>query len=196
MRKTTTKLYNWATQKASSPHARWWITLLFALELVLLIPLDAVMVFFCLHDRRAIPIYILIGALASTFSALIGYSIGYFLWELVGPYVVPHLISHHLFEQFSCHCQNYGSLAIFLGALLPVPLKAISLIAGVFDFGVVPFLIYFFLGRLLRFSLVGGAMVLWGERVKIFLDRYYHHLLLAFLAKIAFIILLVWVLAS
>lgn len=197
MRKTTAKIYNWATQKANSPHAPWWLGLLFGLELVLLIPLDAIMVFFCLHHKRSIPFYILIGAAASTFSALIGYTIGHFLWGILEPYLVPNLISPHFFEEFSCHCQNYESLAIFFGAMLPLPLKAISLISGVvYSFGVTSFLIAFFLGRIVRFSLIGGAMIFWGAKVKVFLDRYYHHLFLAFLAKTVLILLLFWVLAS
>ena len=51
VKKSTTKLYHWAIQKASSTKAPLWLALLFALELVLFVPLDAILMFFCLQKR-------------------------------------------------------------------------------------------------------------------------------------------------
>ena len=195
MRRSTTKFYNWGLKKASSSKAPLWLALLFAMEIVLFVPLDAILMFFCLQKRNNILLYIMIATLASTLSALLGYLLGHFLWDLIGNWVVPHLISTSAFTRISLHMQAYENWAVFFGALLPFPLKALSLVTGVFHLGIAPFLTFFATARLIRFSLIGGAMALWGEKVKSFLDRHFHRIFLVVGAKMAVALFFFWVLA-
>jgi membrane protein YqaA with SNARE-associated domain len=195
MKTSTTKLYNWALLKANSTGAPWWIALLFGLELFLFIPLDAILIFFCLQNPKRTFLYVLIAAVASTLSAILGYMIGHFLWDLIGSYIVPHLISTSFFERVSSHLQLYENWAVFLGALLPLPMKAISLTSGVFHLAFLPFFCCVLAARLLRFGLVGGAMVLWGESVKTFVDRHFHRIILLVGAKLAAALILFWAIA-
>ena len=196
MKAGTAKLYHWATQKANSTLAPIWIAILFSLELVLIIPLDAVLIFFCLQNKKRTFTYVLIAGAASTLSATAGYLLGHFLWDLIGPYVVPYLISSSTFERISLHFQQYENWAVFLGALFPFPLKALSLISGVFHLGLFPFICSVAAARFLRFFLVGGAMVLWGESVKTFIDRHFHRLILLLAFKITLASLFFWLIAS
>ncbi len=185
MASNTGRFYQWALQRTESRHAPIWIGVIFLLELVLIIPLDAVLMFFCLQNRHRIPLYVAVAASASMLSGLGGYLLGHFLWDLVGPYIVPHLISASAFDHFALHYQNYEAWAVFFGSLLPMPIKVISLSAGVFHLGVVPFMTFLFLARFIRFALVGGAMFLWGARVKLFVDRHFRSLFVLIGAKIA-----------
>lgn len=196
MRAQTTKIYNWAITKAESTRSPLWISLLFFLEITLFLPLDAVLMFFCLQNRKKIPLYIFLTATASTLSGLIGYLMGHFLWDLVGPYVVPGIISEITFDKFSLQFQHYESWAVFMGALLPFPLKVLTLSAGVFHLGVVQFISYFLLARLFRFSLIGATMMIWGDKVKAFLDRHFHKVMLLVGAKIAAAFGFLWMLAK
>lgn len=195
MRQSTTKFYNWAQQKASSTKAPFWLAFLFSLELVLFIPLDALLMFFCLQKRSHIFLYVMIATIASTVSGLIGYLLGHFLWDLIGGWVVPHLIAAGTFDRLSGHFQLYENWAVFFGSLVPFPLKALSLAAGVFHLGIIPFITYLASARLLRFALVGGTMALWGEKVKLFVDRHFHRIFMVIGAKIAVAIIFFWVLA-
>jgi membrane protein YqaA with SNARE-associated domain len=196
VRAQTTKIYNWAITKAESTRSPLWISLLFFLEITLFLPLDAVLMFFCLQNRKKIPLYIILTAIASTLSGLIGYLMGHFLWDLVGPHVVPGIISEATFDKFSLQFQHYESWAVFMGALLPFPLKVLTLSAGVFHLGVVQFVSYFLVARLFRFSLIGGAMMVWGDKVKAFLDRHFHKVMLLVGAKIAAAFGFLWALAK
>lgn len=195
MKRHSTKLYNWAMEKASSKKAPLWLGLLFGLELFIVMPLDAVMMFFCLQKRSHIFLYILIATVASTLSGVIGYLFGHFLWDLVGGWVVPHLISASSFGQISGHLQQYENWAVFFGALVPFPLKVLSLACGVFNLGVGSFITYLAIARILRFALIGGAMALWGERVKAFVDKHFHSIFMVIGAKLAAAFLFFWVLA-
>jgi membrane protein YqaA with SNARE-associated domain len=192
----TTKLYNWAIAKAESKRSPFWLSLLFALEIALFLPLDAVLIFFCLQNRKKILLYIALATIASTISGLIGYLLGHFLWDLISPYVVPYMISKASFAKISLHFQRYESWAIFMGALFPFPLKVLTLSAGVFKLGILPFISYFLCARFIRFSLLGGAMMLWGDQVKNFLDRHFHRIILAIGAKLAAVFGFLWFLAK
>lgn len=196
MKTITNKLYNWAILKANSTKAPLWIGFLFLLEIILIIPLDAVLMFFCLQNPKKTFLYVLIAAIASTISAAAGYLLGHFLWDLIGPYVVPHLISSGSFNRISDHFQLYENWAVFFGSLIPFPLKALSLTAGVFHLGLLPFIVYFLIGRLLRFAIVGSAMLLWGERVKIFIDRHFHRVILLIGAKVVLAFAFFWAIAK
>ena len=65
------RLYQWAIQRTESNRAPIWIGLIFFLELVLVIPLDAILVFFCLQKRQWIFLYVMIASVASTFSGYV-----------------------------------------------------------------------------------------------------------------------------
>jgi len=181
----TGRIYQWAIQRTESRRAPLWMALIFLLELILVIPLDMILVFFCLQKREWIFLYVMIAALASTISGLGGYLLGHFLWDLIGPYIVPNLISATAFDHFAVHYQNYENWAVFAGSFLPLPMKVISLSAGIFHLGLGTFLGFLFFARLLRFALVGFAMYLWGEQVKAFVDRHFRGLFWMIGAKIA-----------
>lgn len=192
IRAATTKIYNWATEKASSSKAPLWLGLLFSLEVFLLLPLDAVMIFFCLQNPRKTFLYIFIAAIMSTLSGVMGYFLGHFLWDFIGPYVVPYLISDSFFERLSTHLQAYTSWAVFLGSVLPFPLKAVSLTSGAFHLNVPGFIIGLLAARLIRFTFIGSVLLLWGERVKIFIDKHFHNISVVILIKIVAAILFFW----
>ncbi|HSX37900.1 MAG TPA: VTT domain-containing protein [Chlamydiales bacterium] len=192
----SSRLYFWATQKAISPKAPFWIGLLFFLELILLIPLDAILMFFCLQKKSNIFLYIIIATTASLASGIIGYLLGYFLWDLIGSYIVPHLISTTSFERVSKQLQFYENWAVFFGSLLPFPLKALSLGSGVFHLRILPFSLCLFGARLIRFFVIGGAMALWGEQMKQFVERHFHRIILVIGAKIGVVFLFFWAISS
>ncbi len=196
MRENTAKIYLWATHKASSTKAPLWICLLFLLEIFLFVPLDAILMFFCLQNPRKTFLYVLLAAVASTVSATLGYLLGHFLWDIISPYTVPCLISTSTFNRISNHFQLYENLAVFLGTLLPFPLKALSLLGGVFHLKLIPFIGCILTARLLRFGLVGSAMLLWGQKVKTFLDRHFQKVFILIGAKIALAITFFWIIAE
>lgn len=172
------------------------MSLLFLFEIALFLPLDAILVFFCLQNRKKIFLYILLATVFSTISGLCGYLLGHCLWDLIGPYIVPHLISAASFTKAAHHLQLYETRAIFFGALLPFPLKILSLTTGVFQLGLVPFLTYFITGRLLRFLAIGGSMMLWGDKVKTFMDKHFHSVIVLIGAKVAIVFTFLWLLTQ
>jgi len=196
MAANTGRIYNWAIRRTESRRSPVWIGILFFLELILFIPLDAILLFFCLQNRSKIPYYVLIATAASTLSGFCGYLIGHLLWDFVGPFMLSHLINPASFERFSSHYQSYENLAVFVGSLLPFPLKLLSFSAGVCHLTLAPFLSSLFLARGLRFLLVATLAYFWGEKVKIFVDKHFNSLLLLVGAKLALGCALIWAIAN
>lgn len=195
MKRVTQKFYNWGVAKANSPHATAWLGTLFFFEVFLFLPLDALLSFFCLQTPKRTFFYAILAAVTSTIGALMGYAIGYFLWDLVGSYVVPHLISTSLFNNISLHLQNHEGLAVFIGAFAPLPIKVLSLASGVFHLALPTYTLYMFSARICRFLLIGGAMFLWGEKGKLFLERHFHRVVVVVGAKLTVAFALFWALA-
>ncbi len=189
------KFYNWAVQKADSPRSAFWIGLLFLGELFLFVPLDAILLFFCLHKRSKTMLYVGVALIASVISASIGYLIGYFLWDTVGPFITKYLIAEETMLRMSSHYQNYQNMVAFVGSLLPFPLKALTLSAGFCSLSFLPFVICVFLARMLRFLVVGGSTLIWGEQVKSFVERHFHKIFLLIGTKIALAFFFLWKIA-
>lgn len=189
------RLYSWATNKAVSARAPYWVGLIFFLEIILFLPLDAILMFFCLQNRKNTYLYVTIAAFASTLSGLMGYFLGHFLWDLVGHYIVPYVISSASFERVSQHFIAYENWAVFFGGLVPFPLKVLSIGAGVFQLGPWIFGTWMLAARWVRFFLIGTAMFFWGEKVKSFIDRHFHRLVLLVGAKVVLAFALFWFMA-
>lgn len=194
-KKHSRKFYNWAVQKADSPRAPFWIGLLFLGELVLFVPLDAILLFFCLQKRSKTLLYVTIALIASCVSASVGYALGYFLWDSVGPFITKYLIAEESILRMATHYQSYQNVASFVGALLPFPLKALTLSAGFCSLAFTPFLICVFLARMLRFVAIGGSTLIWGQQVKEFVDRHFHKIFLLIGTKIALAFFFLWKIA-
>jgi membrane protein YqaA with SNARE-associated domain len=192
MRAQATRLYLWAQRKALSERAPYWVGVLFFFELALFLPMDALFLFFCLQNRRRSFLYAGVATFASTASALVGYGLGYFLWDLLSPYLVPYCLSEVSLHRMMHHLQSYEAGAVFLGALVPFPLKLVSLAAGIFQLGLSAFILWFLTARILRFFLIGSAVLLWGESVRIFVERHFHRLLVILGAKILTLLLFFW----
>ena len=137
----------------------------------------------------------MVATIASTISGLIGYLFGHFIWDLIGGWVVPNLISTSTFTKLTDYLVRFESWTVFFGGLVPFPLKALSLVAGVFSLGVFPFIAFLAAARIVRFVLIGATMAIYGEKVKLFVDRHFHKLFMVLGAKIAAAFLFFWVLA-
>lgn len=133
-----------------------------ALEsIVIPIPADPLMAAFILANRDKwirITIYCVI---ASVVGGAGGWMLGWSLGE-TGKAVINLLSIHGSEDKFAAVSdgfQEYGLLLVFIGAFTPLPYKVIAISAGLFGFGIVPFMIISTIGRGLRFTLVSLCVV-------------------------------------
>lgn len=196
MLKPARKVYDWASKKADAPMAPLWLGLIFLLEMFLFLPMDAIMMLFCMHNPQRRYIYAAVATLSSLAIALMGYGIGYLLWDSVGDFVTSHLISPDFFKRMVAHYNEHENIAVFLGSFLPIPFKAITISAGFCQLSLSTFLVSVFFARALRFFLIAELMQRWGMQIKAFVDRHFGRLLFALGAKIALTFTFFWALGQ
>lgn len=188
MFKPARKIYDWAAQKAVSRYAPFWLGVVFLLEMVFFLPLDALLMLFCWENPKRRYLYALVATISSVVSGLVGFLVGYWLWDIVGSYVIGHLISESYFNRFVEHYNQFENWAVLIGSFLPIPFKIVSLSAGFCKLALIPFIGCVLLARASRFFLIAKLMHLWGEQIKGFVDRHFNRIIMAVGAKIAFAI--------
>ena len=92
-----------------------------------------------------------VSSLGSAFGDLVSFTLGF-----SGRKALNHdLRKHLLFRAFENFFKKHGTWMLFLFAFIPNPLfDSIGIIAGIFHYSVVKFLIVVFVGRLIRYFLV------------------------------------------
>lgn len=190
------KVYIWASQKAFSPMAPFWLALIFFLEMFLFLPMDALLMLFCMHNPERRFTYACVATLSSLLIGLIGYAVGYLLWDSIGEFVTAHLISKDFFNRLIDHYNEHEHLAVFLGSLLPIPFKAITISAGFCKLPLSGYLSALFFARALRFFVIAELMQRWGTQIKGFVDRYFGGLMWALGAKMVLTFMFFWVLGN
>ena len=166
-------LYDWTMEKASHPHAEWWLAFFCFIEASFFpIPPHPVLGLMCLAEPGKALRFGLIATIASVLGGLLGYLIGYGLFDLVG---VPLLGAIGLLESLPaarCTFDEYGVLAVIIAGATPVPFKLLTITAGFLGMAIVPFILASVVGRGLMFLTVGILFKVFGRPIKAFIEKY------------------------
>ncbi len=190
------KVYDWASQKAYSPRAPLWLAFIFFLEMFLFLPMDALLMLFCMHNPERRYTYAFVATLSSIFIGLIGYGIGYLVWDSVGSFFTQYIVSQNFFDRLVAHYNLHDFLAVFVGGFLPIPFKAVTISAGFCKLSLGGYVIALALSRALRFFLIAEMMHRWGNQVRAFVDRHFGSLIVALGVKTVLTFAFFWVLGK
>lgn len=125
--------------------------------------------------------FALICTAGSVTGAYLGYGIGYGFFEVIGrPILNFYGALDHFQSVLNTYKQN-GILALFIAGFTPIPYKVFTIAAGFNQtIDLMTLTIGSLLGRASRFFLVGGLLYVFGPRIKIFIDKYFDKLSIAF----------------
>lgn len=169
-------LYERVLQWSRHPHAeRYLAALSFAESSFFPIPPDVMLAPMCLAERRKAWRYATVTTLASVAGGIAGYAIGYFLLELVEPWLQT---SHYWpgYLKARAWFERWGVLAVFVAGFSPIPYKIFTIAAGAAVLTFPWFVMASILGRGGRFYLVAGLIVAGGERMATMLPKYVERL--------------------
>ena len=110
--------------------------------------------------------------IASSLGAVLGYAIGYWLWNLIGQPLVEFYGCQDSFASYQRLVAEWGVLIIIAKAFTPIPFKIAAIAAGVAAMNPVTFIIAAFVGRAVHFAMVGVATSLCGARIMVLIARY------------------------
>lgn len=104
--------------------------------------------------------YGMVATVASVLGGLLGYAVGK-AWGLP---VIKRFIPLHYIEQMRLLADKYGVWAVYIGALLPIPYKVITLTSGMFHIRLPIFILASVIGRAKRFLLEGALIYYFGPK--------------------------------
>src|SRR3989344_4137308 len=170
----TERLKIWLITNSKTPWATTALFLLaFAESIFFPIPVDAFLIPLIIIRARSWIYYAVISSLSSVLGGVVGYAVGYFLFDTVGAYVVSlyGLESQLLFVKGWLASNAFS--ATFLSAFTPIPYKVFTITAGLFHAPFLIFIVASLLGRSLRYLLVCFIAYKWGASLaRLFLRNF------------------------
>lgn len=147
---------------AATARARYGLYGLTALESVVFpVPVDPLLAA-CVYARSDKWVAIgLLTALWSVIGGVVGWYLGFALQDFVSDMLqlLPHQIAGpEKFSAVSAAFADLGIILVLIGAFTPLPYKVIAVSAGLFGYGLLPFIVFSLIGRGARFLLVAGLV--------------------------------------
>ena len=167
---------------ADTPSAAWALFILaFAEASFFPIPPDVLLIAMAVAAPKKSLRYAGICLAGSVAGGALGYVIGKFFFDAVGAPLLDLYHGWHTYEAITAKFQEHGFLYIFAAALTPIPYKVFTIAAGVCRVNFAVLVAASVVGRGLRFFAVGGLFLVFGARIKRFIERYLNLLTVLFL---------------
>lgn len=182
--------WQWFRERAHGPHALFWLCFLAFAEAIFspIIP-ETLMVAMLLAGSARWRFYAAVTSLASIAGGIVGYGIGFFLFQSVGASLVSFFGGEQAFAEAERLMSLHAFTTMFWVSFTPVPDKIFVLASGFLGVAFVPYVLGYIFGRTLRFYLVAYLVHRYGSRIVAVINRYFN--LLAVLAVILLLALFV-----
>ena len=179
------KLYDWVLAKAAHPHAEWWLAAFAFVEASFFpIPPHPLLGLMCLAEPKRAIRFAVIATLASVLGGLLGYAIGWGLYDTVGTELLALLGMTESFPVAACYLREYGAEIIMIKGATPIPFKLLTITAGFIGMSLVPFILASIVSRSISFMIVGVLFRLFGRPIKAFIDKYLGLVTVGFVALV------------
>jgi len=174
------RLYNFFSGFAHQPFSTIIFAFLFFIEAIFFIPVDPILIMFCLERRNRALFYATVATIASVIGGIVAYFIGVTLFDSIGLKMINIFSSMHTFNRITHFYKLYESQVVLFAGFTPFPYKIITLSAGFCKLPLLPFIIYSIIGRGARFFLIALLIKQYGSYIQRFIDRYFNYLVILF----------------
>ncbi|MFL2931446.1 MAG: YqaA family protein [bacterium] len=169
------KTYDWIINWASTPYALYALALLsFTESFFFPIPPDILLIAIAFSKPKHSFLYAGICSLSSVAGGIVGYFIGYFLFESIGKLIFDLYGGIDGFETVKEYYNSKGAWMVLIGGFTPVPYKLITIASGVFLLDFKIFLICSIISRSARFFLESLLIFYFGEKIRLLLEKYFN----------------------
>ena len=156
-----------------SKHMLKGITLASFLESTIVpIPLEAVMVPLMQARREPLWKIAFMATVGCVIGAVFGYALGYYLFDMVGEWLINTFFSQDQFDNVKQQMQNQGFWFVMTLGIAPIPFQVAMLAAGATKFSLPLFLLATVIARAIRYF--GLAIVVYyaGDKAEQLIKRY------------------------
>lgn len=177
------QLYQFTIKCSAHRRAPWYLGLISFIESSFFpIPPDVMLITMGLAKPKSAWRYALIASLFSVLGGMFGYCIGYFLFDLIQPW----LVKSSWYQPYQTGMQwfaDYGVWAVIVAGFTPIPYKIFTIGAGAVQMPFLPFVLASIVGRSARFFMVSTLFYFYGESIE--------KKLVKFIDKLAWIFLVI-----
>jgi membrane protein YqaA with SNARE-associated domain len=173
-------LYDWVLSWAETPYGSPALFVLSFIESSFFpVPPDVLQIALSVGKPRRAFWYATISLIGSVLGALLGYYIGFKLWETTSGFFFTYVFTQESFNRVENLYHTYDFWAVFVAAFTPIPYKIFTIAAGVCHLSL--FMLFFasVIGRGLRFYLVALLIFFFGPTIKIRIEQYFNYCVIA-----------------
>ncbi len=149
------------------------------------LPPDIMLIPMVLAKRAKAFVYASWASISSVLGGVLGYAIGYYLYDMVGKPVLDFYGYGDKFGQFAAQYNEWGGWIVLMAGLTPFPYKVITIASGVTGLAFPVFIIASIIARSARFFAVAALLYWFGPQIRSFIEKYFG------LVTIAFFVLLI-----
>lgn len=165
-------LYDWTLRLAHHRHAmRSMAAVSFAESSFFPIPPDVMLVPMMLARRDQIWLIATVCTLASVAGGMLGYAIGYFLYDTLGQWLISIYGLQQGAEDFHDWYAKWGAAIILVKGLTPIPFKLVTIASGLAKFNLGIFVITALITRAARFFLIAALIDRFGAPIQDFIEK-------------------------
>ncbi|MDR0608502.1 MAG: DedA family protein [Planctomycetaceae bacterium] len=176
---TLRRLYDWVLSWADTPYGSLILFVVsFAESSFFPVPPDVLQIALSVSKPRRAFWYATVSLIGSVFGALLGYYIGFKLWEITHDFFFAYVFSQESFGKVEHLYHTYDFWAVFIAAFTPIPYKIFTIAAGVCHISLFMLFVASIIGRGLRFYLVALLFFFFGPAIKIQIEKYFNYLVI------------------
>jgi len=166
------RLYAWILAIAAGPNALAALLVVsFAESSFFPIPPDILLIPMILARPHQAFRLAALCTLASVVGGLLGYAIGYFLFDAIGRPVLEFYHAMGSYEALKAGFAEWGVWIIIIKGMTPIPYKLITIASGVAQFDLIAFIGASIISRSVRFFLVAALLWYFGDAARQFIER-------------------------
>jgi len=167
-------LYRRLIALSESPRAPYVLAAMaFAESSVFPIPPDVLLAPMALARPQRAWFYAAICTGASVVGGMLGYAIGALLFDTVGQWLIHAYGYGDKMVALQEAYQKWGALVILLKGLTPIPFKLVTIVSGLLGYNFPMFVLLSVITRGARFFIVAGALNLFGDPLRVALERHF-----------------------
>lgn len=175
------RLYDWTLALAAHRHAAWALFLIAFIESsVFPIPPDVLLIPMVLAARERAFHFVAVATAGSVLGGLLGYWIGWGLYEQLGRPILELYGYVEKFDEFRGLYNDHGGWIVAMAGFTPFPYKVITIASGVTGLDLDTFLVASALSRGGRFLIVGALLWRFGPPIRRLIERHLGKLTIAF----------------
>lgn len=166
------RIYDWCIAAADKPYALWLMAAVsFAESSFFPVPPDIMLIPMALARPQRAWVYAGVCTIASVAGGVLGYAIGFLLYDSVGQWLIGLYGYGDKVEAFRASYAQYGAWIILLKGLTPIPYKIVTITSGFAGYDIWLFILFSAITRGARFFIAAVLLNRYGETIRHHIEK-------------------------